>query len=135
VFYKRVCYHRSSAHKYKVGANQSRKIEINLNYAQKEAFERLKNVLASEEVTVMYPDLSKHFDLTSDASQHGISAVLSQGKRPITMISRAIRIEKEHLAANIKELLRIVWALKSLRNYLYGVQNWTIYRSQAPDIS
>jgi len=34
----------------KVGANQSRKIEINLNEAQKEAFDRLKNILASEEI-------------------------------------------------------------------------------------
>jgi len=102
----------------KVGANQSGKIEINLNQAQKEAFERLKNIVESEKVTLMYPDFSKPFDQTTEASQHGIGAVLSQGKRPITIISPAIRNDKEHLGANVKELLAIVWAVKSLRNYL-----------------
>jgi len=86
----------------KVGANQSRKIEINLNQAQKEAFERLKNILASEEVTLMYLGFSKPFDLAKDASQHGIGSVLSEGKRPITMISRAIRNDEEHLASYVK---------------------------------
>lgn len=48
------------------------------------------------------------------------------------MISRAIRNDEEHLSANVKELLAIVWALKSLRNYLYGVKNLTIYTDHKP---
>jgi len=61
---------------WKVGANQSRKIEINLNEAQKAAFDRLKNILASEEVTLIYFAFSKPFDLTTDSPQRRIGAVL-----------------------------------------------------------
>jgi len=48
------------------------------------------------------------------------------------MISRAIRNDEEHLTANVKELLAIVWALKSSRNYLHGVKNLTIYTDHKP---
>ncbi|XP_046868647.1 protein PFC0760c-like [Drosophila willistoni] len=38
-----------------------------------------RNVLASDDVILMYPNFQKPFDLTTDASADGIGAVLSQG--------------------------------------------------------
>jgi len=81
---------------------------------------------------LLYPDYKNTFDLTTDASALGLGAVLSQGGKPITMISRTLKDRELSFATNECELLAIVWALKSLRNYLYGVQNLNIYSDHQP---
>jgi len=116
----------------KVSAHMSRKVQISLTAKQLETFDRLKNILMSEEVMLRYPNFKKCFDLTTDASGHGLGAVLSQEGRPITMISRTLRDKEADFAANERELLAIVWALKSLRNYLYGVKELNIYTDHQP---
>jgi len=58
---------------------------------QRRAFERLRDILSSEDVILTYPDFKLPFDLTTDASASGIGAVLSQKGRPITMISRTLK--------------------------------------------
>lgn len=55
---------------------------------QQQGFDRLKNILASVDVMVMYPDFKKPFDLTTCISAHGLGAVLSQGGQPTSMTSR-----------------------------------------------
>ncbi len=55
----------------KVSTNQSRRVRINLNQSQQQAFEKLKNVLASKDVLLIYPNFNRPFDLTTDASAHG----------------------------------------------------------------
>ena len=116
----------------KVSAGQSKKIPVSLNEKQKFTFEKLKNILVSEDVMLLYPDYQKPFDLTTDASSSGLGAVLSQDKKPITMISRTLRDNELNFATNERELLAIVWALKTLRNYLYGVKNLNIYTDHQP---
>jgi len=78
-------------------------------------------------VVLAYPDFNKPFDLTTDASAHGLGAVLSQKHRPIAWVSRIIRDNEMHFATNERELLAIVWALKKLRNYLYGMKIKRVY--------
>jgi len=58
---------------------------------KKNSFVKLRNILASEDVMLRYPDYKKPFHPTTDASAYGIGAVLSQENRPITMISRTIK--------------------------------------------
>lgn len=116
----------------RVTASQSKKIKIDLTCEQKKAFAMIKEVLASEDVTLTYPDFKKPFDLTTDASSHAIGAVLSQEGKPITMISRVLSGSEEHYATNERELLAIVWALKTLRNYLYGVPNLNVFTDHQP---
>lgn len=116
----------------KVSATQSKKIKIQLTSEGVEAFNKLREILASEDVTLTYPDFTKPFDLTTDASSRGLGAVLSQERKPITMISRTLRDREEHLATNERELLAIVWALNTLRNYLYGVNQLNIFTDHQP---
>ncbi len=91
------------------------------------AFKKLRGILASEDVVLIYPDYSKPFDLTTDASSTGIGAVLSQGNRFITMISRTLKDREVNYAMNQRELLAIIWALDSLQHYLYGKNYIRIY--------
>lgn len=47
--------------------------------AQQEAFNELQTALHTEPI-LQYPDFTKTFNLTTDASGHVISGVLSQGE-------------------------------------------------------
>lgn len=68
----------------KVNKQLSRSIPVEFDETQKQAFDKIRNTLASEEVILHYPDFNLPFDLTTDASTSGIGAVLSQNNRPIT---------------------------------------------------
>jgi len=48
------------------------------------------------------------------------------------MISRTLRDNEKNFATNERELLAIVWSLKNLRNYLYGVKDLHIYTDHQP---
>ena len=45
-----------------------------------------------------------------------------EGEKPISFISRTLSKTEENYATNEKEMLAIVWALNSLRNFLYGAK-------------
>ncbi|GBP98181.1 Retrovirus-related Pol polyprotein from transposon gypsy [Eumeta japonica] len=57
------------------------------------------------DVLLAYPDYSKVFELTTDASSVTLGAVLSQNGRPITMISRTLFTSEANYATNERELL------------------------------
>lgn len=97
-----------------------------LDQAALKAFDKIK-LLLQEQIELYQPDYKKPFDLTTDASNFAIGAVLSQDKHPITFISRTLTTTEQNYTTNEKEILAIVWALQKLRNYLYGVSNLTIY--------
>lgn len=56
-----------------------------------------------------------------------IGAVLTQNSHPITFISRTLSSTEQSYATNERELLAIVWALQTLRNYLYGASDIPIF--------
>jgi len=115
-----------------VSRHRSRNIQVQFNEPQRQAFQKLRNILASEDVILRYPDYQKAFDLTTDASAYGIGAVLSQEGRPITMISRTLKDREVNYATNERELLAIVWALAKLRHYLYAVKDINIFTDHQP---
>lgn len=110
----------------------SAKIPIELNPEAIKAFEKIKNTLVSSEVMLQYPNFNKDFHLTTDASSYALGAVLEQDSKPIIFISRTLNKAEEHYATNEKEMLAIIWALKSLRNYLYGSASIKIYTDHQP---
>jgi len=93
----------------------STKITIQLDDPAVKVFIELKDNLIAQ-VELVQPDYNKKFTLTTDASDIAIGAVLSQGNKPITFISKTLNKTEQLYATNKKELLAIVWALKNLRN-------------------
>lgn len=110
----------------------SKKIPIDMGQDAIDAFNKLRTALASEDVMLAYPNFNKEFCLTTDASNYALGAVLSQDNRPIVFLSRTLNRAEEHYATNEKEMLAIVWSLKSLRNYLYGSPKLKIYTDHLP---
>ncbi|KAH8265713.1 hypothetical protein KR038_010730 [Drosophila bunnanda] len=87
-----------------ISRHRSKNIQVQFSEQQRLAFHKLRNILALEDVILSYPDYKKAFDLTTDASAHGIGAVLSQEGRPITMISRTLKDREVNYATNEREL-------------------------------
>ena len=90
---------------------------------QEYAFQYLKNRLISQPI-LQYPEFSKEFVLTTEASNTGIGAVLSQGiigkNLPVAYASRSLNKAEVNYTTSEKELLAIVWVTKYFRPYLYG---------------
>ena len=90
------------------------------------AFETLKASL-SDEVTLKYPDYSKPFFLTTDASQTAIGGVLQQRDdngdlRPITFFSRVLNSAERNYSVVEREALAIVWGLQTNRCLILGYE-------------
>lgn len=105
-----------------VSKNKSTNIKIKLDKEALKAIEEIKNKL-KEKTELYQPDLKKGFDLTTDASNYAIGAVLSQEKNPISfiLVSRTLTTTEQNYSTNEKEMPAIIWALQKLRNYLYGI--------------
>lgn len=86
-------------------------------------FEKCKVLLTNDPI-LQYPDFTKDFVLTTDASNFAIGAVLSQGTigsdKPIAYASRTLNSSETNYSTIEKELLAIVWATKYFRPYLFG---------------
>lgn len=90
---------------------------------QQLSFETLKDKLILAPVLI-YPDFTKPFTLTCDASDYAISAILSQGPigkdHPIAYSSRTLNKTEINYSTTEKELLAIVYGCKNFRPYLFG---------------
>jgi len=115
----------------RVSQNKSKNTEIFLNSDAIEAFDKVKALLV-DQVELAQPDFNSKFILTTDASNVAVGGVLSQNGKPITFISKTLSATERTYATNEKELYAIVWALKTLRNYLYGVTNLEIHTDHQP---
>jgi len=91
--------------------------------SQENAFRTLKQKLMSKPI-LQYPDFSREFIITTDASNEGAGAVLSQGEvkkdLPIAFASRTFNRSERNYSTVEKELAAIVWGIKYFRPYLYG---------------
>ena len=88
-----------------------------------DCFALCKNLLTNEPI-LQYPDFEKPFNLTTDASNYAIGAVLSQGPigsdLPVAYASQTLNAHEQNYSTIEKELLAIVWAVKYFRPYLFG---------------
>lgn len=99
-----------------------------------ETFEKCKEILTTSDI-LQYPDFSKNFILTTDASNYAIGAVLSQGPigkdKPIAFASRTLSKSEENYSTIEKELLAIVWSCSYFRPYLFG-NKFILYTDHQP---
>jgi hypothetical protein len=97
-------------------------------------FNKCKIILTSSHV-LQYPDFSKPFILTTDASNFAIGAVLSQGPigqdRPVAYASRTLTKSEENYSVIEKEFLAITWGCKYFRPYLFG-KRFTLFTDHKP---
>ena len=102
--------------------------------SQQLAFEQLKEKLVTAPILI-YPDFTKPFILTCDASNYAISAILSQGDvgkdRPIAYASRTLNKAECNYSVTEKECLAIVYGTKVFRPYLFG-QRFKIITDHKP---
>ena len=83
------------------------------------AFYDLKHALTTAPV-LKFPNFKEQFVLTTDVSNQGPGAVLSQNGHPYLFISRTLNKAEGNYKNSEKELLATVWATKRLRQYLLG---------------
>lgn len=87
------------------------------------SFQKLKTILTTEPLLI-YPDFSKKFILSTDASGIAIGAVLGQvingTEHPIAYASRQLNSAERNYSVTERELLAVIWSVKYFRCYLYG---------------
>ncbi|CAK9821240.1 Retrovirus-related Pol polyprotein from transposon 17.6 [Anthophora retusa] len=86
---------------------------------EQNSFDTLKEKLCSSPV-LKFPNFNEQFVLTTDASNEGLGAILSQGGHPCFYISRTLNPPEKNYSTTEKELLAIVWSIRRLRQYLLG---------------
>lgn len=96
----------------------------------KKAFQTCKDLITNAPI-LRYPDFNKTFELTTDASNYAIGAVLSQEGKPIAYASRTLNPAETRYSTIEKELLAVVFGTKYFRPYLYG-QKFIIYTDHKP---
>ena len=94
------------------------------------AYEELKRRLVSAPI-LAHPNFEMDFILETDASVHGLGAILSQvqldGKpHPVSYASRAVNDSEWKYGITELETLAVVWGVSHFHHFLYG-HNVTIY--------
>lgn len=101
---------------------------------QDRSFETLKQAL-TEKPILRVPDHNRPFMVMTDASDHGIGAVLLQEyddvRFPIAYASKKLLPAQRAYSTIEKEGLAIVWAISKFRTYLYG-KTFTLLTDHRP---
>lgn len=104
------------------------------NESCQSSFEKLKEALTTPPVLI-FPDYSKEFIVTTDASNFALGAVLSQGvpghDRPISYASKSLDNVERKYATIEREMLAIVYAIKQFRCYLIN-RKFVVYTDHKP---
>ncbi|XP_032689886.1 uncharacterized protein LOC116853116 [Odontomachus brunneus] len=94
-------------------------------HAQEQSFASLRYALCTDPI-LQYPDFTRPFVITTDASGYAIGGILSQGEigkdLPIAYASRLLNSAEQNYSTIEKELLAIVYSVQHFRPYLYGRQ-------------
>lgn len=89
----------------------------------KRAVEEIKKALCSTTV-LRFPDFTRPFIITADASGEALGAVLSQKEndddRPVEYASRKLSETERRYSAIEREFLGVVWAVQHFRPYVFG---------------
>jgi hypothetical protein len=98
------------------------------NEIESQSFQDLKEALIDEDVLLVKPDFNKLFILQTDASGHGLSAILSQKvekdgveqERVVSYASRTLTKAERIWHTQELEALAVIWGCEHYRPYLIG---------------
>lgn len=112
-----------------------KKARIDINDTEYiDSFNACKEVLINPPL-LQFPDFTKEFIITTDASNYAIAAVLSQGElgkdKPVCYASRTLSDTEVKYSTLEKEFLAIIYATKQFRPYIYGTK-FTIITDHRP---
>jgi hypothetical protein len=88
---------------------------------QQAAFDQVKSLLTCAPVVHPY-DVTKHTEVTTDASEYGIAGILSQDGHPIMYMSRRLTSAKRAYSNIERKALAIVWCTFRARHFLIGTK-------------
>jgi hypothetical protein len=100
--------------------------------AHQRAFDWVIEALTNAPTLVM-PDYTRSFVVTTDASDVGLGAVLEQDGKPVAYLSRKFNPAELNYSATEKELLAVVHALKEWRCYLESGVPFTVRTDHNPN--
>ena len=115
--------------------SKENKIPLKWTKEEEEIFEDLKTRLSSPPI-LAYPDFTKQFELHTDASNHGLGAVLYQiegkVKRVIAYASRSLSKAEKNYSTYKLEFLALKWAItEKFSDYLTG-PSFKVYTDNNP---
>ena len=99
--------------------------------SEEAAFNKIKQCLCDHPVMLHLPDVMESFEVSTDASEVGLGAVLSQQGRVIEYASRKLNAAERNYSITERELLAVVWALEKWRQYLFA-QSFSVYTDHRP---
>ena len=112
-------------------------VKFEWNDSCQKAFEILKDRITRAPILI-HPDNSKSYILQTDASDFSVGAVLLQTcgeyNKPVLFLSHKMNEAQRKYTAMEREAYAIIYALKKLRNYLYGTK-FTILTDHKPLLS
>ena len=119
---------------FKATAGRAKKDSITWTDSMHTAFKDTKDALASATLLV-HPHPSAPTALTTDASDHGIGAVLEQfisgSWQPLSFFSKALSLAESKYSAFDRELLAVHAAIRHFRYFLEG-RLFTVYTDHKP---
>ena len=95
------------------------------------AFEGVKLALITAPVLAL-PDMTKSFEVWSDASIYGTGAVLLQENRPIAYLSHRFSSAETNYTTTDQEALGVIRALQEWRCYLQGAPDVLVVTDHQP---
>ncbi len=99
------------------GIKPKRNLAVRVNPST--GIDSIKATIAKE-VTLAYPDLTKPFEIYTDASTMQLGAVITQGNRLIAFFSRKLSVTQTKYSVTKIELIAIVETLKEFQGMLWG---------------
>eukprot|EP00804_Cyclotella_cryptica_P019836 CCRYP_017023-RA/>CCRYP_017023-RA protein AED:0.17 eAED:0.14 QI:0/0/0/1/0/0/2/0/216 len=84
------------------------------------------NATIAKDVSLVYPDYSKGFEIYTDRSKRQLGAVITQNNWPIAFFSRKLYVCQQKYSVTKIELLAIVDRLKEFKGMLWG-QSIVVY--------
>jgi hypothetical protein len=104
-----------------------------------QAFDELKKRF-TEEPVLMMPDLTRPFQIETDASKYATGAVLTQldangDRHPVSFISKTLSPPERNYEIYDRELLAIIRALEEWRHYIQGSAHTTIVLSDHKNLT